>query len=160
MVSGPTRFDSCFGLLVMAKIHRLNNKAGRCGDALAVSCTCGATPCTTICNIDTGEDLDLFFDDLLDCPAPQNCPGTFNGNTFQLTYNAVGGYWQYIVGNTWIFALCFGGTNIVINASSNANGNYCFYANVAADCLTQRVWNQISIREPCYDAGFVDVSIH
>ncbi len=89
----------------MAKIHRLNNKAGRCGNALAISCTCGATPLDTICNITTNSDLDVTFSGITNCAchftnrceqcypeATQGCSQNLIG-TFQLTWN--GTLWRY-----------------------------------------------------------------
>ena len=131
----------------MAKIHRLNNKAGRCGDALAISCSCTGA-CQDMCNLNIAEDLDVYFEGLKDCPGcDSGYAAVFNGNTFQLTH--FGGTWVYYFGDIALTCFCVGpggGHSIGILAF---NPHSAFCNTVVKDCFPQLINNRLTLPTCC-----------
>jgi len=142
----------------MAKAQRFNNKLVRCGDAATVACTCAAAPCTTICNLETASDVDVYFEDITDCGLG-GCFAKTHTKTFLCTWD--GAFWSHTTpANDWVGVRCFGGNMQVYYLLSTAA--LCFSSVNVADCLPQTVKNQnwCLPDEPEGQSGFAIVSVH
>jgi len=145
------------------------------GGAICTNDNC-CCPTTTICTLDTSNDLDVFFDgDLIDCDPCGGlcelceCATQFANQTFQLTWDAADLQWEYEYtygGRTkFVHVKCVSGTlrviaNILQSPSGPAYQDTCFFSQDTATPLPQTASNDWVCSPSCSRDGTVTVGVH
>jgi len=144
----------------MSSIRVIDGKILVVGGSICINddCCCGET----ICELDTGNDLDVYFEGITNSEGEgcsQFCESTFNGKTFQLTWDAGNNWWSYVSGDIAITAQCISGSYIRVVAVYDQF--FCFYALTTPVDLPQEVNNEDVYNGSCDPiTGTATVSIH
>ena len=122
------------------------------GDILVVGgaiCTNDNCCCpTTICTLDTSNDLDIYFDNISDCVACDvNC-NLLNGNTYRCVWDAGSNAWIGSDASFSVEAQCISG-DILIGARAKSNTSFCFAVWETATVLPQTAYSSQIIGDCC-----------
>jgi len=94
-----------------------------------IAFACPDTPADVLCDIQASDDIDVFFDDIINCADSGDCAGCdlagiFNGNTFQCNWNVLASAWVYYnAGTNTLISVgigCPAGT-LTISAASHSS---------------------------------------
>lgn len=114
------------------------------GAAFAADPDCCCEP-ITICNVDTSNDLDVFFDDIVDCGLGAGDCTALNNKTFRTVWN----------GSLWTITDIPSGLTVTITKSpptfilraffTALPGEFCYFKNTNCAPLPQTINNSFVI---------------